>query len=186
MRITINKKEIVENILYIVLGIICAVALNKGAGYILHTDLPIVAVMTGSMVHDVTTPYNHYQFLQENFNYTKDQVDSWPIKNGFRPGDVLIIKGVPQNELKIGDVIVFTYESQPVPIIHRVIYIDDKDYPYTKGDHNPVLDPDCNLFKEPQEGCWKRTEIKGKAIAWIPFLGIPKLLLQYIIVAIRG
>lgn len=186
MNITIKQKDVYENVFYIVLGIVCAIILNKGAGYILHTDLPIVAVMTGSMVHDATTPYNHYQFLENNFNYTKEQIDKWPIKNGFRPGDVLLIKGVLQNELKVGDVIVYTYEGQPVPIIHRIVYIDDKGYHYTKGDHNQVMDPDCNLFNNTPEWCWKRTSIKGRAILWIPFLGIPKLILQNIIFGIKG
>lgn len=182
----IDQKELWENIKYIVLGIVFAIALNKSLGFILHTDLPIVAVMTGSMVHDVTTPYRHYQYLQENFNYTKDLIDSWPIKNGFRPGDVILIKGVPTEELKVGDVIVFTYEGQPVPIIHRIIQIDKDDYPYTKGDHNPVLDPDCKLFEKNIDYCWKRTSIKGKAVFWIPFLGLPKLILHNIITFMRG
>ncbi|NCO96870.1 MAG: signal peptidase I [Candidatus Aenigmarchaeota archaeon] len=180
----IDKKEIWENIKYIAIGIIFAVALNKGMGLILHTDLPIVAVMSGSMVHDATTPYRHYQFLEENFNYSKEEIDSWQIKNGFRPGDVLIIKGIPQDELKVGDVIVFTYEVQPVPIIHRIIYIDEKGYPFTKGDHNPVMDPDCNLNQGTV--CWKRTDIKGKAVLWVPWLGLPKLILFNIIAFLRG
>lgn len=186
MKLRIDKKELWENVKYIMFGIVFAVLFNKLMGLILHTDLPIVAVMTGSMVHDSTTPYRHYQFLKENFGYTKEQIDSWPIKNGFRPGDVLIIKGVPEDELKVGDIIVFTYEGQPVPIIHRIVFIDKDGYPYTKGDHNPVIDPDCRLLEKPIEGCWKRTSIKGKAIFWIPFLGIPKLILQTIINTIRG
>jgi len=185
MKINIDKKEVWENIKYIILGLLFAVLINKIMGFFLNTDLPIVAVMTGSMVHDSTTNYRHYQFLKDNFGYSKDFIDSWPIKNGFRPGDVLIIKGIPAEEIKVGDVIVFTYEGQPVPIIHRVVLIEDN-YPYTKGDHNPVMDPDCKLMEEPIEGCWKRTSIKGKAVFWIPFLGIPKLILQSIINLFRG
>ena len=138
------------------------------------------------MVHDETIPRVHYQYLQENFDYTKEEIDSWAIKNGFRPGDVLIIKGIPQEELKVGDTIVFTYKSQPVPIIHRIIYIDENGYPFTKGDHNPVMDPLCNSFDKPTSGCWDRTGIKGKAIAWIPFLGLPKLILHNIITFVGG
>ena len=181
----VDKKELWEDVKYIVLGIVFAILLNKVMGYFLHTDLPIVAVMTGSMVHDISTTRVHYNYLEDNFNYTKEEIDSWPIKNGFRPGDVLIIKGVPQDELKVGDVIVFTYEGQPVPIIHRIVKIEDG-YPYTKGDHNPVLDPDCNLFEEEVKGCWERTDIKGKAVLWIPFLGLPKLVLNYAINFVRG
>ncbi len=186
MKVEIDKKEVWENVKYIVLGIVFAIVLNKGMGYLLHTDLPIVAVMTGSMIHDVNTPYRHYQFLEQNFDYTKEEIDSWSIKNGFRPGDVLIIKGIPENELEVGDVIVFTYEGQLVPIIHRIVYIDENGYPFTKGDHNPVMDPLCNLSDKPGSGCWNRTGIKGKAVTWIPFLGLPKLILHNIITFLRG
>ena len=186
MEIKVDKKEVWENVKYIVLGIAFAIILNKGMGYLLHTDLPIVAVMTGSMVHDVNTPYHHYQFLEQNFDYTKEEIDSWPIKNGFNPGDVLIIKGVPEDELEVGDVIVFTYEGQPVPIIHRIAYIDENGYPFTKGDHNEVMDPLCDPSDKPESGCWNRTGIKGKAVIWIPFLGLPKLILHNIITFARG
>jgi len=179
------KYEIWENIKYIGLGIIFAIILNKGLGFVLNTDLPIVAVMTTSMVHDSTTPVRHYQFLEENFNYTKEEIDSWSINGGFRPGDVLIIKGVPTEDLELGDVIVFKHRDQPVPIIHRIVDIEDG-YPYTKGDHNPIMDPDCELFDQNVVGCWERTEIKGKAITWIPFLGIPKLILHNIIMFVGG
>ncbi len=179
------KKELWENIKYIGLGIIFALILNKGMGFLLNTDLPIVAVMTSSMVHDATTPYRHYQFLQENFDYTEEEIDSWPINGGFRPGDVLIIKGVPENQLKVGDVIVFKHRTQSVPIIHRIVEIEDG-YPYTKGDHNPIMDPDCKLFEEDVQDCWERTGIKGKAVVWIPFLGIPKLILHNVIMFSRG
>jgi len=186
MKFEINKKELWENVKYIVLGIAFAIVLNKGMGYILHTDLPIVAVMTGSMVHDDNTLSVHYQFLEQNFDYTKEQINSWPIKNGFRPGDVLIIKGVPQEELQVGDVIVATYKGQPVPIIHRIVYIGENGYPFTKGDHNPVMDPLCKISDKPISGCWERTGIKGKAVLWVPFLGLPKLILHNIIMFLRG
>jgi signal peptidase len=185
MNVKIDKNELWENIKYIALGIVFAILLNKGLGLILDTELPIVAVMTGSMVHDATTHYRHYQFLGENFGYTEEEINSWPIKNGFRPGDVLIIKGIPEEELEVGDVIVFTYEGQPVPIIHRIVTIDENGYPYTKGDHNPTLDPDCNLY-EGETRCWERTSIKGKAVLWIPFLGIPKLILHNVLMFTRG
>ena len=193
MKMKINTEEIWENIKYIGLGIIFALILNKGMGYILHTSTPIVAVMTNSMVHDATTPYRHYQFLQENFDYSKEEIDSWPVNNGFRPGDVLVIKGVPEDELKVGDVIVFAKHNKndntgqkEYDIIHRIVYIDDEGYPFTKGDHNPVIDPDCNLFENSPSGCWERVKIKGKAVLLIKYLGWPKLILQNIIFWVGG
>lgn len=192
MKIKIEKKGIFEDIKSIIIGIIIALLLNKALGFILKTPTPVVAVMTGSMVHDATTPYRHYQFLMETFNYTREEIDSWPLKNGFNPGDVLVIVGVPENQLKVGDVIVFSkreYGNEMVKeydIVHRIVYINQTGYIFTKGDHNQPIDPDCNLFKQPQQGCWQRTQIKGKAVFILPFLGWPKLILQNIIFIFTG
>jgi len=168
---------LLEELGSIAFGIVLAVTISKIAGYALGTDLPIVAVMTGSMSHDSTTDVRHYLYLEKTYGYTPSQIDSWPISNGFNPGDVIIIKGVEEEDVKIGDVIIFTYEGQPVPIIHRVVNIND-DHPFTKGDHNTILDPDCKLLDNPYSGCWRRISIKGKAVFVIPYLGYPKLLLN--------
>ena len=44
-----TKKEIIEDVKYIVLGIVCALLLNKGLGLVFATDLPVVAVVSDSM-----------------------------------------------------------------------------------------------------------------------------------------
>lgn len=159
-----KEKEAIETIAYIILGIVAAYMLNFGLGILLGTKLPVVAVVSDSMTHDALTPVRHYQFLQENLGYTKEQVDSWPIKNGFLKGDALVIKGVSENELKVGDVIVYEIAGQNTPIVHRIVKIENGQLT-TKGDHNPIYDP------------WKATKIYGKAVLVIPFLGWPKLLL---------
>jgi len=158
------KKETTETILYILLGIVAAYLLNFGLGMLLKTDLPVVAVVSESMTHDSYTPTRHYQFLQENFGYNKTTVDSWPIKGGFLKGDALVVLGVTNDNLKIGDVIVYDIDGQSTPIVHRIVEFE-KERIVTKGDHNPIADP------------WTPTKIHGKAVLVIPFLGWPKLLL---------
>ncbi|MBS3052390.1 MAG: signal peptidase I [Candidatus Aenigmarchaeota archaeon] len=158
-----KKKELIENIKYIIFGILAAYLLNLLIGLILGTSLPVVAVVSESMTHDALTPLNHYKFLQENYNFTEDQINSWPINNGFRKGDVLVIKGIEESELNVGDVIVYNIKGQKIPIVHRIVKISDKIV--TKGDHNPVADG------------WTPYKIHGKTIFVVPYLGWPKLLL---------
>lgn len=163
-----SENVLLENIVYISLGLLIAFSINYGAGLILKTDLPIVAVVSESMTHDENTEYTHYKYLEAQFNYTREIIDSWPIKNGFRKGDVLIIKGVDETDLNIGDVIVYDINGQKIPIVHRIVKIDNKEI-ITKGDHNPTFD------------LWKVEKIHGKVIFVIPYLGWPKIIFNYII-----
>jgi len=149
--------------IYIGLGVITAIVLNFLLGAVLGTNLPVVAVVSDSMTHDSVTGKFHYAFLNENFGYTEEEIGNWPINSGFLKGDVLLIQGVDKDELEVGDVIVYDI-GQQVPIVHRVVKIEG-DVIWTKGDHNPSVDP------------WTPREVYGKAVSVIPFLGWPKLFL---------
>jgi len=160
-------KDTTETIGYIILGIVAAYLLNFSLGFALGTDLPVVAVVSDSMTHDSLTEVRHYQFLEKNLGYTREEIDSWPLKNGFLKGDVLVVDGVERDKLKIGDVIVYDISGQSTPIVHRIVKFENGQI-ITKGDHNPSFDP------------WKSTKIHGKTVLVIPFLGWPKLLLTEI------
>lgn len=159
-----SSKELLETVGYILLGVIAAYLLNFGLGLVLGTDLPVVAVVSDSMTHDITTTLRHYEYLQDKYGYTQEEVDSWPITGGFLKGDALVVVGTGTDELKPGDVIVYDIKGQSTPIVHRIVEIENGKI-VTKGDHNPSYDP------------WTPTNIHGKAVAVIPFLGWPKLLL---------
>ena len=160
-----SRKDLLETAGYILLGVVAAYLLNFGLGLVLGTDLPVVAVVSDSMTHDVTTPLRHYEFLEEKYGYTQETIDSWPITGGFLKGDALVVVGTKTDELKPGDVIVYDIEGQKTPIVHRIVKIENGTDITTKGDHNPSQDP------------WKPSKIHGKAVAVVPFLGWPKLLL---------
>ena len=162
-----KREDVEENIKFFVFGVLLIFFMNYGLGFLLKTDLPVVAVISESMTHDTSTEYVHYKFLEAEFNYTRQQIDSWPINKGFRKGDVLVIKGVDKSELKVGDVIVFDIEGQRIPIVHRIVSLNGEIV--TKGDHNPVIDP------------WRVERIHGKVILVIPFLGWPKVIFNQII-----
>ncbi len=162
------KKDTIETIGYIVLGVVAAYLLNFGLGLAMGTDLPVVAVVSDSMTHDTLTPTRHYEFLENNLGYSREEIDSWPIKDGFLRGDVLVVDGVSIDELNIGDVIVYDIKGQSTPIVHRIVKIDNGQIK-TKGDHNPSYDP------------WEPEKIHGKAVLVIPYLGWPKLILTEIL-----
>jgi signal peptidase I len=169
------KNETIEDIKYIAFGIILALLINRGLGLVLGTDLPVVAVVSDSMTHDETTQIVHYKYLSDNYGYSAEELEMWPLENGFNKGDVLVVKGVSADEVQVGDVLV--YNRKPlgggfasntnlrVPIVHRVIDIDNGEFT-TKGDHNPTADP------------WEIDNIRGKAIIRIPYLGWPKYVLN--------
>ncbi|HKZ45259.1 MAG TPA: signal peptidase I, partial [archaeon] len=68
---------------------------------------------------------------------------------------------------KIGDVVVYSVPEQSVPIIHRIIKINEDGTFQTKGDHNPQQLPfEYNIKKE-----W----VHGKVVFVVPKLGYLKV-----------
>ncbi|MBI4173669.1 MAG: signal peptidase I [Candidatus Aenigmarchaeota archaeon] len=108
-----KDSETLSTALYIVLGVLAAVAINAGMGFALGTDLPIVAVQSGSMVP------------------------------AFYKGDLLILEGMKGREgsLQAGDVIVFSPPGREVPVVHRIIALNPDGTFQTKGDANPTQLP---------------------------------------------
>jgi len=158
-------------IIYAVLGIFIAFLVNQTLGFALTTDLPVVAVVTSSMQHDESTEMNHYQWLQKNFDYDREYIDSWPISGGFLIGDMPIVQGSP--EYNIGDVVVYTVPGQKVPVIHRIIKINSDGTFQTKGDHNPQ--------QLPFEFSIKKEWIHGKVVYVVPKLGYFKVIVSRIL-----
>ncbi|MCT4607111.1 MAG: signal peptidase I [Marinisporobacter sp.] len=86
-----------------------------------------------------------------------------------KPGDVIIVKKIDGNNVKIGEVIQFRRDN--ILISHRVIEIkeDDQGKSYrTKGDNNSAPDSD---FVKPEQ-------IKGKITYVVPKIGWPTLLMK--------
>ncbi|MFH1642318.1 MAG: signal peptidase I [Nanoarchaeota archaeon] len=163
-----------------IVNIILAFVLIKfvvypGLGFFLSTTHPIVAVVSGSMEH--SSQFDNWWNLNEGWYSSKGITEqdflSYPYKNGFNKGDIMILKGQDPSVIKLGDVIVFR-SSRPDPIIHRVVKKwDEKGVYYfqTKGDNNPdsikssYLD-ETRIFEE---------RLIGKAVFRIPLLGYIKI-----------
>lgn len=154
-----------------IVNIILAIILIKfivypGLGFILGTSHPIVAVVSGSMEHDGS--FDDWWQTQQDWYFnnaiTKEQFQDSRFKNGFNRGDIMILYRA--GNLKIGDTIVFQ-TSRPEPIIHRVVKINEDSY-QTKGDHN--------FDSAMDERNIKSSQIIGKAVFRIPYLGYIKIL----------
>ena len=138
----------------------------------------IVAVVSGSMVHDSTTEQTYHAYLQA-LNISSETINSFPYNNGLNPGDLMLVWKKNPEEIRIGDIMVFQKDNYL--IIHRVIQIklENEQYYYTtKGDHNPGSMP--SEVDIPYE------LVKGVARNKLPFLGIPKMLLTNFVGAIKN
>jgi signal peptidase I len=162
-------------------------------GLIFGTDYPIVAVVSGSMDHDIVngevcgqfpTPYkNNFGgfwstcgswYLRNNIS--RQDFLNFPMHNGFSKGDIIILRGKKPEDINIGDVIVFEAldtSRKPDPIIHRVV-LKGKENTYffqTKGDHNGDVWSDKVIYEE------KIDESRILGVAWVklPYLGFVKI-----------
>ena len=81
----------------------------------------------------------------------------------FYKGDMIVVYG--ENDVSVGDIIVFEAPNRKYPIIHRVIEIAPEGI-RTKGDNNEYADP------------WKigNGDIYGKAVLKFPLLGWVKII----------
>lgn len=143
-------------------------------GLVLGTQYPVVAIVSGSMEHN-GAPFDDWWEIKQMeyapFGIIYSNFNDFRFKNGLNKGDVVFL--TRPNNLKVGDIIVFTANQQE-PIIHRIVYIDDTgDIPLytTKGDANaiPMNDPrvsEINIVPE---------RIIGKASMRIPYVGYVKI-----------
>lgn len=173
-----------------------------GIGLVLGTNLPVVAVISESMDHQMTPACskmdvssgkclshdyelcgNKYE-SKERYSFdeywdtcgdwyvergiTPQMFKTYPMSNGFKKGDIIILKGATYDTLEIGDILV--YQSKlAYPVIHRVV--EKNDMIETKGDHNPTQIQGSTL----NEKYIAKDQIIGKAWVKIPGLGYVKI-----------
>jgi signal peptidase len=69
-----------------------------------------------------------------------DTVLTGSMRPEIQPGDVVMVRAVPTDELKAGDVIAYLPPAHTTPVLHRIVSIDSSGL-VTKGDANNVADP---------------------------------------------
>jgi signal peptidase len=139
-----NRKVYDNSLVYIILGVILALGINWGLALALSTDMPVVAVESYSMVPT------------------------------FTKGDILVLQGTPVQNLKVGDIIVFSPSLQQTPVVHRIVEINTDGTFQTRGD--------ANNGQLPFEKSISASQVHGKAILIIPYLGWLKLaIMEYVL-----
>lgn len=147
-----------------------------GLGFMLGTDFPIVAVVSNSMEHNGQNIEEWWQNnggWYQNNDITEEQFSSFPLKNGFYKGDIMVLFGEEPANLEVGDVIVFK-SNKPDPIIHRIVKKWEADGKYffkTKGDNNR----DSIKSALVDETMIIENKVVGKAVLKIPLLGYIKI-----------
>lgn len=172
-------------IFYIALGIVAALVVTSLLGFALDTSVPLVAVLSGSMDHGINDDgypcgtrvsgykesfdgwWSSCEFTYRGFGITREQFAGFPFRDGFKRGDIPIIQNDARFE--VGDIIVYGIPSQRVPIIHRIVELNDDGTYQTKGDHNPGQ----NVY----ERSVQKSQIRGKVIFVVPYLGYLRVLL---------
>lgn len=159
--------------IFIVIKFIFFPVLNVATG----TSLPLAIVESCSMYHDANMLSNFDEWWQnhedkyKNLNIDKTEFEEFPLTKGFNKGDILFITGINPDNVKIGDVIIFSSTTKN-PIIHRVIEINENDGKRTFstiGDNN---NGQLTIEKTIQE-----SQIVGKAQLKIaPYIGWMKLI----------
>lgn len=148
-------------------------------GLAFGTELPIVAVVSNSMYHnnDFNAWWDNARAWYESNGIDYSNFNTFPLKNGFDKGDIMLVTGASVNNVNTGDIVIFD-SQRPNPIIHRVVgrYEENgKVYYQTKGDNyitnpRPLQGTSIDETKVPIES------LKGKAIFRLPLLGYVKIL----------
>jgi signal peptidase len=150
-----NKRLALFSLANLAMIVFSALMLWKGLIAVTGSDSPVVVVLSGSM------------------------------EPAFQRGDVLLLDN-NRAEIAVGDIVVFKIAGRDIPIVHRVLRahvrvanastVADEAADYlTKGDNNAV--DDRNLYAPGQ--LWlKRSEIIGRAVASVPFVGMMTILLN--------
>ncbi len=144
-----------------------------GIGFLLSTSYPIVAVVSSSMEHNGQGFDQWWQFRgawYEQRKLTKEAFSSYPFKNGFNKGDIMVLMGIKPKDIKVGTVVVYENPKFQNPIIHRVVTIEEENGNFaftTKGDNNYDVDSEKVTAQHIQ-----RT---GRAVLRVPFLGWVKI-----------
>jgi len=141
------------------------------------TVLPLAIVESCSMYHegnllsDYDEWFENHEGKYSSFDIEKDEFENFIFKKGFNKADILFILGVKPEKLKVGDVIIFTANTNN-PIIHRIVKIESQNGNLvfsTMGDNN---NGQLNFEKNIQEN-----QIIGKAaFKLMPYAGWIKLI----------
>ncbi len=178
--------------------------------FLLNTEYPIVAIVSGSMEHKIVNNKicdkhileykenylnlsNYWKlcgdYYKKNYNISKDLFSKFPYKNGLNIGDVIILYGKDPKKINVGDVIVFKPQNEVFfrekgPVIHRVVnkWVETKD---GKNITYFRTKGDHNgVSMENFEDKISEDNIFGVALIRIPYIGLIKVYAFYLLSSI--
>ncbi|KAL4426924.1 hypothetical protein ABPG74_012924 [Tetrahymena malaccensis] len=107
-------------------------------------------------------------------------------------GDILFLYN-REEKITTGDVVVYQNGEQEIPIVHRVIAVQEKEdneyYILTKGDNN--FSDDRGLYSPPKLWIHKK-DVLGKVKGYLPYLGMVTIILndypmvKYVVLGLMG
>jgi len=131
-------------------------------GFLFITGLSdVLAIMTPSMEHSGNEQAYYYDYYS-NLGYNSSE---FVFNKGLNIGDVILVKKF--ENYSVGEVIVFKSPYYENKLVHRIAELDPLK---TKGDNNA----NSYIFDT------IITEVYGKVVYKIPFLGLPRYLLYII------
>ena len=146
----------------------------------LQTSLPLVVVESTSMEHfeDFDKWWQSQENIYKKFFINKTDAESWPLKNGLKKGDIVIIFGKNPEKIKQGNIIVFRAGGTKA-LIHRVVDVEkfvSSEGNVTKTEIVFSTKGDNNIGQLESERTIKENQVEGVALARIPYLGWLKLI----------
>lgn len=164
-----KKKNKYQDIIDIIVAFIAAWIFYQLLAFATGTPMPLVSVVSQSMYHNA--PFERWWAEKGSYymsyGISKDEFRTFIAANGLSRGDLLL---AINEEVKEGDVVIFSIESQPFTIVHRVIRVNSDGTLETKGD--------ANSGQNSYEHNIPREKISGKVILAVPVLGYPRLALH--------
>ncbi|MBI2076617.1 MAG: signal peptidase I [Candidatus Aenigmarchaeota archaeon] len=164
---TKEKKSLYKDVLEIIAAFLVAWLFYQGLAFVTGTALPIVSVVSDSMVHMKAFDewWNGNKGFYETRNITKEKFAFFQFSNGLSRGDLLFVLNA---EPEVGDVAIYQRTKTSITIVHRVVEKNPDGYIF-KGDNNPGADPPVG-----------KEQIVGKVLFAAPLLGYPRLALYAI------
>merc|ERR1719495_3118658 len=144
-----DKRQFYYQVLSFGMIVSSALMIWKGLMVVTGSESPIVVVLSGSM------------------------------EPAFHRGDLLFLTNYQNEDIRVGEIVVFKVEGRDIPIVHRVIKIHEKEDGtlkfLTKGDNNNV--DDRGLYAHGQAWLEKK-DVVGRANGFLPYIGIVTILMN--------
>ncbi|XP_023336916.1 signal peptidase complex catalytic subunit SEC11A [Eurytemora carolleeae] len=146
-----DKRQFVYQVLSFGMIVSSALMIWKGLMVVTGSESPIVVVLSGSM------------------------------EPAFKRGDLLFLTNFEEEDIRVGEIVVFKIDGRDIPIVHRFLLFFLKICSIvflqflTKGDNNSV--DDRGLYAPGQ--LWlDRKDVVGRARGFLPYVGIVTIVMN--------